>query len=319
MSRPLLEVNDLVVRFRVGKAHFRAVDGVSFDLERGETLALVGESGCGKSTLARAIAGLVPARKGSVRLDGEELVGLSRRAWRPLRQRVQMVFQDPDASLNPRMSAASLIGEPIRIHHGLTGEALDREVCATMERVGLDPSLRARFPHAFSGGQRQRIGIGRALAAKPELLLCDEVTSALDVSIQAQILELLRDLQNDLGIGILFITHDLGVVRHLATRVAVMYLGQIVARASAGALFDAPSHPYTRALLEAVPRFDRVVTAGGERARLDEIPSPLNPPGGCRYHPRCRDIFDRCRVSVPGTYGTADGDARCFLHEPVRS
>jgi oligopeptide/dipeptide ABC transporter ATP-binding protein len=317
MSRALLEVKDLAVRFRIGEEHFRAVDGVSFDLDRGETLALVGESGCGKSTLARAIAGLVATREGSVRLDGQELVGLSRRAWRPLRSRLQMVFQDPDASLNPRMSAASLIGEPIRIHRGLTGAALDNEVCAMMERVGLDPSQRSRFPHAFSGGQRQRIGIGRALAAEPDLLLCDEVTSALDVSIQAQILELLRDLQNDLGIGILFITHDLGVVRHLATRVAVMYLGQIVERSSVTTLFDAPAHPYTRALLDAVPRLDRSIAAGGERSQIDEIPSPLDPPAGCRFHPRCREAFDRCRQEVPATYPTPAGDARCFLREPL--
>jgi oligopeptide/dipeptide ABC transporter ATP-binding protein len=317
MSGPLLAVKDLSVRFHVGEASFPAVDGVSFDLDRGETLALVGESGCGKSTLARAIAGLVPTREGSVRLDGQELVGLPRRAWRPVRRRLQMVFQDPDASLNPRMSASSLIGEPIRIHRGLTGAELDREVCATMERVGLDPAQRSRFPHAFSGGQRQRIGIGRALAAEPDLLLCDEVTSALDVSIQAQILELLRDLQNDLGIGILFITHDLGVVRHLATRVAVMYLGQIVERSSATTLFDAPAHPYTKALLEAVPRIDRPIAAGGARARFDEIPSPLTPPAGCRFHPRCREVMERCHSAVPAAYPTASGDARCFLRQPI--
>jgi oligopeptide/dipeptide ABC transporter ATP-binding protein len=312
MSAPLLAVEDLAVEFRVGEARLRAVDGVSLELVAGETLALVGESGCGKSTLARAVAGLVRVRGGSVRLAGEELVGLSRRAWKPVRRRVQMVFQDPDASLNPRMNAAALIGEPLVLHRRLRGDDLDAAVCALMERVGLDPTLRRRFPHAFSGGQRQRLGIARALAVEPELLLCDEVTSALDVSIQAQILELLRELQGQLGIAILFITHDLGVVRHLADRVAVMYLGQLVETAAAEALFDRPQHPYTQALLSAVPRIDGPAI-GATAGRADEVPSPLSPPAGCRFHPRCSEAFGRCGREVPGEYPTETGRARCFL------
>jgi len=312
---PLLAVRDLEVRFRSGDAWLRAVDGVSLELARGETLALVGESGCGKSTLARAIAGLARARAGSIRIGGEEVVGRSRRAWRSLRRRVQIVFQDPDASLDPRMTAAALVGEPLRIHRGLRGAALDAEVCAWLERVGLDPALRGRFPHAFSGGQRQRIAIARSLAVGPDLLLCDEVTSALDVSIQAQILELLRALQRDLGVAMLFITHDLGVVHHLAHRVAVMYLGQLVESAQVGAFFSEPAHPYARALLDAVPRVARPA-ARAASARPDEIPSPLAPPPGCRYHPRCRRVLPRCAREVPASFATAGGSARCFLHEP---
>ncbi|MEE2665475.1 MAG: ABC transporter ATP-binding protein [Myxococcota bacterium] len=309
---PLLAVEDLSVDFRVGEARLRAVDSVSLELRAGETLALVGESGCGKSTLARAIGGLVRVRHGSVRLAGSELVGLSRRAWKPIRRRVQMVFQDPDASLNPRMNAAALIGEPMLVHRRLRGRELDREVCKLMERVGLDPTLRTHFPHAFSGGQRQRIGIARALAVEPELLLCDEVTSALDVSIQAQILELLRELQRQLGIAILFITHDLAVVRHLADRVAVMYLGQIVETASAEALFAGAGHPYSEALLAAVPRVDGPpIAAAADRS--DEVPSPLAPPPGCRFHPRCALALERCTREAPGEYPIATGRARCFL------
>jgi len=311
-SDPLLRVRDLSVDFTVGDAQLRAVDSVSFDLQPGRTLALVGESGCGKSTLARAIAGLVRVASGSVQLDGSELVGLSRRGWKPFRPRVQMVFQDPDASLNPRLDAASLIGEPLVVHRQLRGASLDAAVCELMERVGLDPALRTRFPHAFSGGQRQRIGIARALAAEPELLLCDEVTSALDVSIQAQILELLRELQQQLGLAILFITHDLGVVRHLADRVAVMYLGQLVELASVEQLFAEAEHPYTRLLLSSVPRIggQRVSPGGGAGG---EVPSPLTPPSGCRFHPRCPEAVDRCAVELPAEVATPTSRVRCLL------
>jgi oligopeptide/dipeptide ABC transporter ATP-binding protein len=223
-----------------------------------------------------------------------------------------MVFQDPDASLNPRMTAAGLIGEPVALHHGLRGVALDARVCELMERVGLDPALRPRHPHAFSGGQRQRIGIARALAVEPELLLCDEVTSALDVSIQAQILALLAELQRDLGVAMLFITHDLGVVRHVAHRAAVMYLGELVEEASVESLFESPAHPYTRALLEAVPRLDGVAP----RVSVDdEIPSPLDPPSGCRFHPRCPRKVERCSSDVPPRVEGPDRAARCFLAE----
>ena len=312
-TAPLLRVRDLSVDFTVGEARLRAVDGVSFDLAAGRTLALVGESGCGKSTLARAVAGLVPSTGGSVQLGGDELMGRSRRAWKPVRRRLQMVFQDPDASLNPRMNAAALIGEPLVVHRRLRGRVLDEAVCGLMERVGLDPSMRSRFPHAFSGGQRQRIGIARALAVEPELLLCDEVTSALDVSVQAQILELLRRLQQDLGLGVLFITHDLGVVRHLADEVAVMYLGGIVERADAEQLFDEPAHPYTRLLLSAVPRIDQSVPVRVE-ADGGEVPSPLAPPTGCPFHPRCAEATAPCAEEAPDEVAIAGGRVRCWLH-----
>jgi len=319
VSAPLLDVRDLEVVFRVGDERLRAVDRVSLRVARGETLALVGESGCGKSTLARAVAGLVPIASGSVRLaDADasgrtcELVALGRRAWRKQRARLQMVFQDPDASLNPRMTAAALVGEPLRLHAALRGAALDTRVCELLERVGLDPDLRRRHPHAFSGGQRQRIAIARALAVGPELLLCDEVTSALDVSIQAQILELLRTLQRDLGIAMLFITHDLGVVRHIARRVAVMYLGEIVETADTDTLFDAPAHPYTRALLGAVPRVDGRGEAFAVGTRAGEVPSPLAPPPGCRFHPRCPIAVAACAVASPLPVATRGGEARCL-------
>ena len=241
-------------------------------------------------------------------------MGLSRRGLKPFRPRVQMVFQAPDARLNPRLHAASQIGESLVVHRPLRGAALDAAVCELMERVGLDPALRTRFPHAFSGGQRQRIGIARALAVEPELLLCDEVTSALDVSIQAQILELLRELQQQLGLAILFITHDLGVVRHLADRVAVMYLGQLVELASVAQLFAEAQHPYTRLLRSAVPRI------GGPRVSHtgvggDEVPSPLTPPSGCRFHPRCPEAVDRCAVELPAEVVTPASRVRCLLRE----
>lgn len=317
----LLEVRDLRVEFRAGADTVRAVDGVGLSLCAGETLALVGESGCGKSTLARAIVGLAPVAQGTIRLEGRELVGLSRRDLRAQRQRLQMVFQDPEASLNPRMQVATLIGEALLLQSRSTrGESrtpreIESRVAELMQQVGLDPELRHRFPHEFSGGQRQRVAIARALAAAPDLLLCDEVTSALDVSVQAQILNLLADLQRDLGLAMLFITHDLGVVRYMADRVAVMYAGQIVEERSTEELFQAPAHPYTRALLAAVPR----IGPGREtRLRLPgDVASASSPPAGCRFHPRCAQAHARCSVGpgAPPAFVVPGGRSHCFLSE----
>ncbi|HJO02723.1 MAG TPA: oligopeptide/dipeptide ABC transporter ATP-binding protein [Acidobacteriota bacterium] len=294
--RPLLDVSELRVHFprRAGttwrRDHrvVRAVDGVSLTVGRGETLGLVGESGCGKSTLGRAILRLVPATSGSVRFDGQELAGLSRAQLATLRPRMQLVFQDAGAPLNPRWRIGRLIGEPLEIHRHLAGSTLRRKVDSLLETVGLDVALGARLPRELSGGQRQRVGIARALALEPELLVCDEPTSALDLSIQAQIVALLKDLQRRLGLSYLLITHDLGVVRQISDRVAVMYLGKVVECAARDQLFDCPRHPYTQALLSAVPipdpqraRQARSVAVGGE------VPSPSAPPAGCNFCTRC--------------------------------
>jgi oligopeptide/dipeptide ABC transporter ATP-binding protein len=314
----LLTVRDLKVHFGDGPGAVRAVDGVDFSLRAGETLALVGESGCGKSTLALATVGLASrgSIRGSIRLKGRELVGLSRRALRPYRGRLQMVFQDPEASLDPRMTVSSLIGEALFLHsRGRQARSgLDSGVARLMEEVGLDPGLRNRYPHEFSGGQQQRVAIARALAVAPDVLLCDEVTSALDVSVQAQILNLLRDLQRDLGLAMLFITHDLGVVRHMADRVAVMYVGQIVEEREVQALFETPAHPYTQALLAAVPRIGSVP---GTRLRLPgDVASASAPPAGCRFHPRCARVQDRCRVgSAPPAFEVEGGRSHCYESE----
>ena len=313
-SEALLEVRGLTVHFGAGENPVRAVDGVDLTLHRGETLGLVGESGCGKSTLARAIAGLLPVKEGSVRVDGRELAGLSRRALRRSRPSLQMVFQDPLASLNPRLTIASLVGEALVLHEGLSGSVLDARTSLLMEQVGLDPDRRRQYPHQFSGGQRQRICIARALAARPQLLLCDEVTSALDVSIQAQILNLLADLQEELGIALLFITHDLGVVRTISQRVAVMYLGEIIEERETVGLFESPAHPYTQALLAAAPTL-----SGRSRPELrisGDVPSPISPPSGCRFHTRCPVVEPRCSQSSPGAVALPGGHARCMLLAP---
>jgi peptide/nickel transport system ATP-binding protein len=280
-----------------------AVDSVSLAVQPGEVVGLVGESGCGKSTLGRMAAGLLHPTEGTVRVDGVAWPDMTPAQKLAARLRIQMVFQDPFASLNPRLRVSRIVGEAPRVH-GLTDDAgLDDYVCAQLERAGLDPALRHRYPHQFSGGQRQRIGIARALAVQPGMLVCDEAVAALDVSIQAQILNLFMDLRDRLGLTYLFISHDLGVIEHVCDRVVVMYLGRVVETAPVEELFARPHHPYTRALLAEIPRIDQ------RRARFSaltgEIPSPMNPPSGCHFHPRCPQAMDRCRTEVPRLRGIA--------------
>jgi len=326
-QKPLLSVDDLRVHFNVDGGTLKAVDGVDFQLFPGETLALVGESGCGKSTLAKALVGLNPITSGSAQLNGQRITGISRQAMRRHRSELQLIFQDPYASLNPRFTIAETLGEPLLLHDKATRSNVDAKVCELLGQVGLDTELRRRYPHEFSGGQRQRISIARALAVEPKLLLCDEVTSALDVSIQAQILDLLRSVQRKRGLTYLFITHDLGVVRYIAHRVAVMYVGQIVELRDTESLFEAPAHPYTQALLSSIPR---VAGSSKRKPLAGEVPSPARPPSGCRFHPRCPQAFERCPREMPRLYPlaapTAAGAAarteplpqaqsRCFLNE----
>jgi peptide/nickel transport system ATP-binding protein len=323
MSGALLEVNDLKKHFPVrggvlgtvvGQVY--AVDGVSFSIARGETLALVGESGCGKSTVGRAVLRLFDITAGQVILDGQRIDDMSPGALRPMRRRMQVVFQDPFSSLNPRMRVRDILAEPIR-NFGLAKDAADLQarVAALMDRVRLPSDAVNRWPHEFSGGQRQRIGIARALAAEPDLIICDEAVSALDVSVKAQIINLLMDLQQELGLALLFISHDLAIVEHMTHRVAVMYLGKMVEVAPKRALFAEPLHPYTEALLSAVP----IPMPGEARERIilkGDVPSPIRPPTGCRFHTRCPYAFDRCRSEEPGLRPLAEGHlAACHLHD----
>ena len=283
-----------------GKPEFlRAVDGVSFDIARGETFALVGESGSGKTTVARMVVGLLPPTSGEVAIDGVSMTDRKQAgARRVLRKRIQMIFQDPYASLNPRFRVDAIIAEPIRAFDLIQSERdIRARVGELLRLVGLHPDDGVKFPHQFSGGQRQRIAIARALASEAEFIVCDEPTSALDVSVQAQILNLMRDLQDKFGLTYLFISHNLAVVRHMATRIGVMYLGRIVEIADSRELFEHPRMPYTKMLLGAVP--DLAMSGRARIAVKGEIPNPINPPTGCAFHPRCPDVFDRCRVELP--------------------
>ncbi len=327
MTAPILQIKDLVTHFPIRQGAFgrvrgtvRAVDGVTFEVERGETFGLVGESGCGKSTLGRSILRLIEPTSGSVRFDGQELVGMPPAQLRKLRRRMQLIFQDPYASLNPRMKVREIVGEGLAIHRLASGAERERRVAALLEKMGLGAEAMDRYPHEFSGGQRQRIGIARALAVGPELVIADEPISSLDVSIQAQIVNLMVDLQAELGLTYVFIAHDLKIIEYISTRVAVMYLGKIVELASAAELYRAPKHPYTQALLSAIPVPDP--TRKRERIILPgDVPSPANPPPGCPFHPRCRYAFDRCKTEVPPLYKLDGGRhlASCFLIEEEAS
>ena len=322
-ARPLLRVEGLTKHFDVsppllgrllgggGRATLRAVDGVSFAIPRGRTFSLVGESGCGKSTVARLVVALYQPTRGTIEFDGVDMTALrTRAAMAPLRRRMQMIFQDPYASLNPRWRVLDIIAEPLRVHRLLEGErAIVRRVGELLEQVRLSARDGDKFPHEFSGGQRQRISVARALASNPEFLVCDEPTSALDVSVQAQILNLMRDLQRELGLSYLFISHDLAVVYHISDYLGVMYLGRLVEWGPARAVFRNPQHPYTRMLLDAIPDLEmsgrrRIPVAG-------EVPSPISPPAGCHFHPRCPFAEERCRREPPQPVAAGGSQVRC--------
>jgi len=303
----LLKVDDLMMHFPIYRGVFqrqvgavRAVDGVSFEVQRGETLGLVGESGCGKSTTGRTILQLYKPTAGGVNFEGKDLVKLKGEEMRLMRRKMQMIFQDPYASLNPRMTVGQLVGEPLQVHNVATGAEINERVAHLLELVNLNPAFSTRYPHEFSGGQRQRIGVARALALQPSFIICDEPISALDVSIQAQVVNLLEDLQEQFNLTYLFIAHDLSMVKHISDRVAVMYLGVFVELASRDELYANPLHPYSQALLSAVPIPDPVADAKRKRTILEgDVPSPANPPSGCRFRTRCPIAEARCADSRP--------------------
>ena len=303
----LIVVKDLVKYFPINAGvlsrhvgDVKAVDGIDFEIKRGETLGLVGESGSGKTTAGRVILRLTPATRGEVEFEGRNILEFGRHDLRTVRKEMQIIFQDPYASLNPRMTVGDIIREPLGIHGIATGKAAEARAQELLSLVGLQPYHANLYPHEFSGGQRQRIGIARALAVNPKFIVCDEPVSALDVSIQAQVINLLQDLQQQLGLTYLFIAHDLSVVRHISNRVAVMYVGKIVEIADRDQLYNNPLHPYTQALLSAIPIPDPTVNSRAKRIILTgDVPSPVNPPSGCRFHTRCPVAFDRCKVEVP--------------------
>jgi len=306
----LVEVKDLKMHFPISAGwmfkktigHVKAVDGISFKIARGETLGLVGESGCGKTTTGRVILQLERPTSGHIFFEGKEITGIEEKALRTLRRKMQMIFQDPFGSLNPRMTAGEIIGEPLLIHRLTQSKGeYEEKVKELMTTVGLSPAMMERYPHEFSGGQRQRIGVARALSVRPNLIVCDEPVSALDVSIQAQIINLLEELQEKFNLTYLFIAHDLAVVRHISNRIAVMYLGEIVEIATRGDLYKKPLHPYTKSLLSAIPVPDPIVEAQRDHVLLEgEVPSPFNPPPGCKFHPRCPIAgLPRCQEDKP--------------------
>ncbi|MFU8881380.1 MAG: ABC transporter ATP-binding protein [Rhodobacterales bacterium] len=325
MSDALLKVDHLTRYFDVSKPWLNrvlereekqfltAVADVSFEIKRGETFALVGESGSGKSTIAKMVVGLLGASEGVIEFDGHRMTGTAGAEMRDLRRRFQMIFQDPFASLNPRWRVGDIIAEPIRTFGLLKGAEVTNRVGALLDTVGLSAKDAEKFPHEFSGGQRQRIAIARALSSKPEFIVCDEPTSALDVSVQAQILNLMKDLQDEMGLTYLFISHDLSVVRHMANRIGVLYLGRLVEVADGKRLFTEPQHPYTRMLLDAVP--DLALSGRRRKPVEGEIPNPINPPPGCAFHPRCPLVMPRCKVEAPVQVETATGYAACFALE----
>lgn len=323
-AEPILSVRNLSVHFPLKRgfivqrevARVRAVDGISFDIYPGETLGLVGESGSGKTTAAKAVIQLRTAGQGSVKFEGQELIGLGTKAMRPVRRKMGMVFQDPYGSLNPRLRAGDIVGEPLKVHR-LAGDRDEyrSQVASLLTTVGLSPAMAERYPNEFSGGQRQRLGVARAIAAKPSLLILDEAVSALDVSIQAQVLNLLQDLQEQYNLAYLFIAHDLSVVRHISKRVAVMYLGRIVETADSKDLYEKPLHPYTQALLSAIPTPNPIVERSRERIILSgDLPSPIDPPSGCRFHTRCPIAVESCASTDPELRGLAPNqEAACLL------
>jgi oligopeptide transport system ATP-binding protein len=323
MAEPVLRVEDLKVHFPIYRGVMqrqvgtvKAVDGVSLSVDEGETLGLVGESGCGKSTTGLAILRMVPVTEGRIALDGVDVSGLDAAAMRPLRRRMQMVYQDPFSSLDPRMTVGEIVAEPLVVH-GLAPRRREREsrVAELLVMVGLRPDMADRYPHEFSGGQRQRIGIARALAVSPKLVICDEPVSALDVSIQAQVVNLFQELQESLRLSYVFIAHDLAVVRHISHRIAVMYLGKIVEVADRATLYAAPLHPYTQALLAAVPIPNPALEASRPHQVISgEVPSARNPPSGCRFHPRCPHAMPVCRSEEPPLRGDERRAVACHLH-----
>ena len=322
-ATPLLSVADLKKHFPIKSGLFgrekgtvKAVDGVSFDVSQGETLGLVGESGCGKTTTGRLILRLLEPTSGSVRFEGRDVLGLPAADMRLLRRRMQIIFQDPFSSLNPRMTVGAIVREGLTIHKLAEGAAADARVRQLLEEVGLRSEYASRYPHEFSGGQRQRIGIARALAVEPTFIVCDEPTSALDVSVQAQVLNLMKDLQRDLGLTYLFISHNLAVVHHISDRVGVMYLGKLVELAPKHTLFAAPRHPYTRMLLDAIP--DLEMTGRARTPVAGEVPNPLNPPSGCTFHPRCPHANDRCKAEKPALTWRGDAASACHAVEENR-